>query len=99
MTKRESVRERMFAMIECWQQSGQSQKAWCQQKEITYHIFHYWYREYRKAAPQGETGNDFITLSVEPKSSSIGCEVVYADGTRIVFHEPVLVSYLKNLLF
>ena len=99
MTKNESVREQMFSMIQSWQQSGQSQKAWCQHKEVAYHIFHYWYREYRKAATNVEGGNDFITLSVKPEARSNGCEVVYGDGTRIIFHEPVPVSYLKNLLF
>ena len=97
MTKNESVRDQMFSMIESWQKSGQSQKAWCLNKEIAYHIFHYWYREFRKAAPQVEGGNDFIALSVKP--SSAACEVVYGDGTRIIFHEPVPVFYLKSLLF
>ncbi|WP_442345985.1 IS66 family insertion sequence element accessory protein TnpA, partial [Foetidibacter luteolus] len=34
----------MFSMIGDWQQSGLSQKAFCAQHGIRYHVFHYWYK-------------------------------------------------------
>ncbi|HEY4195132.1 MAG TPA: hypothetical protein VGM63_06335 [Mucilaginibacter sp.] len=86
-------------MIESWKRSGQSQKAWCRQQEIAYHIFHYWYQQYRKVHAQPEATQDFISLSVKSETTPSCCEVVYVDGTRVVFHEPVSVSYLKSLLF
>ena len=47
MIKDESMREQMFASINSWQSSELSQKEWCRQQRITYHVFHYWYRKYR----------------------------------------------------
>ncbi len=41
MVKDESIREKMFASIASWQLSDLSQKQWCDQEGITYHIFHY----------------------------------------------------------
>ena len=43
MINQPEVRERMFELIEQWQQSGLSQKAFCEQHSIRYYVFHYWY--------------------------------------------------------
>ena len=101
MTNSESVQEEMFKKIEAWKRSGQSQKAWCIEQRVTYHVFHYWYGQYRKsqAVAVTPTNQDFVSLTVKPGSTSSACEIVYPDGTRVVFHEPVSVSYLKSLLF
>jgi hypothetical protein len=98
MTKNELVREQMFASIASWQQSDFSQKDWCKQKDIAYHVFHYWYRIYREGHPQSANDNSFVSLSVKPEVNT-SCEVVFADGTKILFREPVAVQYLKSLLF
>ncbi len=42
------VREQMFTMIEQWQQSGVTQKAFCEQQSLKYHTFYYWYKCYRR---------------------------------------------------
>ena len=99
MANTESVREEMFKKIEAWKRSGQSQKAWCSEQRVAYHVFHYWYGQYRKFQTITPTNQDFVSLTVKPASTSSACEIVYPDGTRVVFHEPVGVSYLKSLLF
>jgi hypothetical protein len=35
------VRQQMFGMIEKWQQSDLSKKAYCQQQSIKHHTFYY----------------------------------------------------------
>jgi hypothetical protein len=98
MSKNELVREQMFSSIASWQQSDLSQKEWCRQQDISYHIFHYWYRVYREEHSQTDNGDSFVKLSVKPEANS-SCEVVFTDGTKILFREPVTVDYLKSLLF
>jgi hypothetical protein len=98
MSKNDSVRGKMFASIASWQQSDLSQKEWCRQQDIAYHIFHYWYRVYREEHPQLDRNNSFVKLSVKPEANA-SCEVVFTDGTKILFREPVTVHYLKSLLF
>ena len=98
MVKDESIREKMFASIASWQLSDLSQKQWCDQEGITYHIFHYWYRKYRNEHPASAGNNSFVRLTVKPEEKT-GCEVIFTDGTKIIFREAVAAQYLKNLLF
>ena len=96
MAKDNSIREQMFASIASWLSSELSQKQWCQEQGITYHVFHYWYRKYRDEHPS--TDDSFVRLTVKPEAVA-SCEVVFTDGTKIIFREAVPVEYLKSLLF
>ncbi len=90
-----------FAAIQRWQQSGLSQKAWCEQNDMAYHVFHYWYRRFRnqQAKPATESENSFIKLTVaNPASTTPWCEIVYASGQKLVFHQPVAAAFIKSLL-
>jgi hypothetical protein len=98
MVKDELVKEKMFASINSWQQSDLTQREWCRQQDIPYHIFHYWHRKFKDEQKPGDDKRAFVQLAIPPATSA-GCEVVFTDGTRIVFHQPVPVQYLKNLLF
>lgn len=98
MVKDEQVQEKMFACIRSWQQSDVSQKEWCCQQEIPYHIFHYWYRKYKDRQEPANGKGAFVQLAMTSIPAT-GCEVVFADGTQIVFHQPVEAQYLKDLLF
>jgi hypothetical protein len=98
MVKDNSIREQMFASIASWQSSELSQKQWCHQQEITYHVFHYWYRKYRDEHPESIDDNSFVRLTVKPETGA-SCEVIFTDGTKIFFREAVPAQYLKSLLF
>jgi len=47
MQSKEDVKQQMFIKIIQWQQSGVTQKAFCQQNDIAYHVFHYYYGRFR----------------------------------------------------
>jgi hypothetical protein len=101
MQKDVQVREQMFSMISCWQQSGLSQKAYCEEHGIRYHVFHYWYKCFKDARlPAKENG--FIPLKIERSgvisTASAQVELVLADGKRLLFHQPVSSDYLKALI-
>ncbi|HVW59006.1 MAG TPA: hypothetical protein VHC48_03190 [Puia sp.] len=97
MVKDEQLEEKMFSSIRSWQQREVSQKEWCRQQDIPYHIFHYWYRKYKDQQESPDKGA-FVQLAMTSKPAT-SCEVVFTDGTRIVFHQPVPAQYLKSLLF
>jgi len=88
----------MFASIASWQATELSQKEWCRQQGITYHIFHYWYRKYRDEHPESTDSNSFVRLAIKSQADA-SCEVILPDGTKIIFREAVPVHYLKSLLF
>jgi hypothetical protein len=101
MQKDEQVRERMFSMIISWQQSGLSQKAYCEQHSIRYHVFHYWYKCFRDLqSPATDAG--FIPLQIKPFNSinaaTTHTELVLPDGKRLLFHQPVSSDYLKAVI-
>ena len=98
MPKNESVQQKMFASIASWQASDLSQKEWCRQQEITYHIFHYWYKRYREQQESSGEASAFARLAVKQEPEA-GCEVIFADGTKVIFRQSVSVQYLKSLLF
>src|SRR3954449_6413246 len=101
MQKDPKVREQMFSMITSWQQSGLSQKAFCQQNNIGYHVFHYWYKCFRDAH-SGSGDEGFIALKIQtPPSVGASCaaiELLLTDGRRLIFNQPVTSDYLKAII-
>lgn len=99
MQKDEATRGQMFKMISTWQQSGLTQKSFCEKNGIRYHVFHYWYKCYRElhseAPPQ-----KFIPLKVQASvnPSCAHVELLLADGRCLVFHQPVSSDYIKAII-
>jgi hypothetical protein len=92
------VREQMFSMIEQWQQSGLTQKAFCERQSLKYHTFYYWYKCYRRQNPVEVNAGSFVKLQIAKPSFAASVEINYPGGVRLVFHEPVSAIYLKVLL-
>lgn len=95
MKSKDDVQQRMFNYIDQWQQSDLTQKAFCHQVNLRYHIFHYWYKRYRKSS---EPASSFIKLNVSASSTVSHAELILADGKRLLFHQPVSADYLKALI-
>jgi len=97
MQPREQLQEQKYALIEQWQQSGLSQKKYCEQNDIAYHHFHYWYKRYR-TRQAGDSAADFIPVRVNATSPAGNIELQLPDGKRILFHQLIEVDYLKALI-
>lgn len=96
-----SIQQKMFEGITNWQQSGLSQKAWCEQNELTYSVFHYWYRRFRnqQADTNQSGGKDFVQLLVQDKPSDTPwCELVMGNGKKLFFHQSVSAEFIRTLL-
>ena len=94
------TQQEMFSMIDLWKQSGLSQKAYCEQNNIRYYVFHYWYKRYRDQQGAVEDST-FVPLNVKPSTfpvSNSAIEILLPDGKRILFHQPVSADYLKALI-
>lgn len=90
----------MFPLIEEWESSGLPQKEFCIDRRIKPHIFWYWLRQYRdsKQHPGKEAGG-FIPVEVEgPATPAVLAEIIYPDGTRLVFKERVSLAVLRELV-
>src|SRR6476660_6384001 len=102
MEQVEQVREQMYAHIEQWKQSGLSQKLYCEQQAVKYHVFHYWYKLYRdqhqQEEPESKPSASFFPLTLVNPSSAAVIELHLSGGHHLVFHQMVSVDYLKALI-
>ena len=93
------LRRQMFEMIEDWQQSGLTKKAYCQQQSIKRHSFYYWYKCYRTEHENaGNNSGGFAKLKIDKAVIAASVEIYFPSGVRLLFHEPVSSSYLKALI-
>jgi len=89
----------MFGQIEQWKQSDLTQRAFCLQNNITYHVFHYWYKRYRDARLEADSRTpSFIKLELSPSAIYAHAELILPDGKRLLFHQPVSSDYLKAII-
>lgn len=94
-------RQQMFSLIERWKSSGQSQRAYCRQHHIAYHVFHYWYKRYREQQEKdAETPSSFVAVQLQAESSTIApyAELILPNGKRLLFHQRVEAATLNVLL-
>jgi hypothetical protein len=92
-----TTQQLMFSLIEVWKGSGKSQKEFCEEKDLAYHKFHYWFKKYNEQHVQTSNGSSFVTVPMQPVSSG-KLEIVYTDGRRLIFHQPVEAGFLRALL-
>lgn len=98
MRNNSEVRQQKFEMIERWQQSGISQKSFCEKESIRFHSFYYWYKRYRQQDQRSDSKSTFVKLNLEKPVTTASVEIYFPGGARLFFHEPVSPVYLKALL-
>lgn len=90
----------MFSLIEVWKKGDQSQQEFCKQKGLDYNQFHYWLKRYKEVngiVSEQKSSFERVKLAVEP-AKAFAMELIFPDGKRIVFHQPVDPSFVRSLL-
>ena len=99
MGKNLELRHQMFEMIEQWQQSGLTKKAFCEQQSIRHHSFFYWYKCYRQEhVGIGNNESPFLKLQVASPVVAATIEVHFPGGVRLLFHQAVSSDYIKSII-
>ncbi len=97
MQNNEEVRKQMFSHIEQWKNSNQSQKSYCIDHNIRYHVFHYYFKRYRdEEVEKKDNTSSFVKLQVNQSPTKAHSELIMPDGKRLVFHEAVSSDFLKS---
>src|SRR5580700_5466182 len=96
MSKQSTSREEMFSKIREWQQSGLSQKMFCEECHISYSNFHYWYKRFRELDSTPSSG--FVPLQISGMSTGIFASVVFSRGYTLQIHQAVSADFIKELL-
>jgi hypothetical protein len=88
-------------LIQSWQTSEMTQKQFCAQHSIAYSAFHYWFKKFRIAQPEGSTGFAPVKITENKPGGSSGqilLELVLVDGRRVNFFQGIDVQFLRDLL-
>lgn len=70
----------MTALIEEFNQSGLTQKAFCEQKQIIHSTFHYWYLKLKR---ENQGSDSFFQVDYNANSSFGKIEICYPNGISI----------------
>ena len=88
----------MFPLVEAWQSSKQTQKAFCAEHNISVSMLAYWLRRYRHPHTGLSSGSgDFVPVRLAPPDS-FAVEVTLPSGAVLRFGQVIPVGYLKALL-
>ena len=96
MATREDNREMMFARIHDWQASGLAQKCFCEQQDLKYNTFYYWYKQFRRSESSQE--DQFIPVTFSQTAAPVFASVVFSSGGSVQLHQVVSAQYLKELI-
>ena len=85
-----------------WEQSGQSQKSFCEEHDLSYHRFGYWRRKYlERDSVNVQQGNGFVPVRHSVDGVSAGLTLMLPNGMRIQGIEsgnlPVVSQLLRQL--
>jgi len=87
----------MYPKIEQWQKSQQAQKQWCENNNVTPHVFHYWLRKYR--TEHEDTKQKFIPLQIsEPCIQAGQIEIHYPNGVQLRVGSQIPLTELRKLI-
>ena len=77
-----NIKAAMFNNVDQWKQSGLAQNNFCEQYQIRYHVFHYWYKQYeKKNGTNINGGSAIVPLTINPSSiTDPFAEIIFADG-------------------
>ena len=70
----------MYQLVEQYQQSGKSQKAYCQATGIGLAKLNYWIRKYRQ---QHRIPSGFLKIDTMPAPGQQPVEICYPNGVRL----------------
>jgi hypothetical protein len=96
MQNKKEHRTNMLQMVTQWQQSGMSQKAFCTNYNIAYHVFHYWYGVHRS---DKNNAGSFLPLNIIPAGNHEQITVTGVSGIQVQFaFTEHSVRFIKQLL-
>ena len=97
MTKqeREEKGRAMYSLIEQWQQSEKTQKSFCREKGISYHVFGYWLKKYRS---EKDHSGKFLTMQFPIPQNQRGIQIQFPNGIVIHLPSTIELSEIKKLI-
>ena len=87
----------MYWLVEEQLKSGMSQKKFSQQKQISLHVFRYWYKKYQQQFTEKE--QRFIPLKINPSADSCTrLQIQYPNGVNLYLPASLDMQTIKTLI-
>ena len=84
----------MFGHIQAWEDSNQTQAAYCEENGLCRSTFNYWRRKYQETE---FVGDDFIEINSETAGTFGGLSIHYPNGVVVNINEPLPASQILQL--
>jgi len=85
--------EQVQVIINEWQASGLSKKAFCRERNIVYQTFHNWFKRIGKSPSSG-----FEEVGLHRFEQSSGMQIVFPSGARMILQGEPSASWLREVL-
>ena len=85
--------EEMQLVIKEWQSSGISKKAFCRQRNIKDHTFHYWCRRLKKTSSPG-----FTEVALDSGTDAGKFEIIFPSGVRMILQGEPSPVWLREVV-
>lgn len=85
--------EEMQLVINEWQASGLSKKAFCLRRNIKYQNFHYWCKRLGSVPAKG-----FTEMIVQGDAGGGRFEIIFPSGVRMAFQREPSANWLRELV-
>jgi len=95
------TRQEKQKLIDQWQESGTTKKAYCNEHQINYATFISWIhpkKKRRKSVKDMEATSGFIPVHIDKGNGAIFAEAKPGSGKSISVYKYVPADYLRNLL-
>jgi hypothetical protein len=89
-------RDEMVRLVELWRSSGRPALSFAAEHGVSRSKFEYWKRRLAVPRSRGEKPPGFMPVRLV--SSDPACEVVFANGDRLVLREAVSAEMLRGLI-
>lgn len=89
--------EAMFTLIQSFKDSGLSQYSFCKEHNLSYSVFQYWLKKFKKEADQN-LSSGFVELKASSKTFSKEVEIIFPSGIKVVLsgkHDP---DFIRSLV-
>jgi hypothetical protein len=89
-------KEEVTRILQEWEGSNLSKKAFCQQRQINYQTFIGWIVKRRNRSALNESR--FIPVQVEHKPSGVFAEIYLSGSRKIILHSAVDADFIRTVL-
>ena len=107
-TKKSIFRDKMYALLDEWKSSGQTQRSFCKSNDLSYGVFKYWRKKKEgstsdKKKDSSSKAPSFIPITI-PDSSEITTtipvtmSIVYPNGVKLECSSDISTDSLKKVI-